>query len=215
MFYSDNSYHIICVTETWLKSNHPNRVVKLDGYKIYRSDRPVRRGGGSAIFIRDDLVKICKPKVLFKQTTIEYELFALQFLIGSISTVIVVTYIPKKGCSLDFLDSYLSEINSRHDSIILTGDLNIDFLTPNESRDIREMFSHYDLSFTQTEPTRVSDTSATLLDIIVSNRRITNFMNYCKIADHDIISCFLDYPIPPPPSGHYGRDYSNINFSAT
>lgn len=52
--------HIVCVTETWLKSSTPNSIFYCqDQYEIYRCDRPKlstkSKGGGVAIFVRKDL----------------------------------------------------------------------------------------------------------------------------------------------------------------
>lgn len=39
-------------SETWMKSHVTNRAVEFDGYRIYRNDRPGRRGGGVCIYIK-------------------------------------------------------------------------------------------------------------------------------------------------------------------
>jgi len=40
---------VAAVTETWLSKTVDSNVTKMDGYTLYRSDRPCRRGGGIAL----------------------------------------------------------------------------------------------------------------------------------------------------------------------
>ena len=50
-----NSIDIACVTETWLKQEVPTEIVDISGYVCHRKDRATRRGGGVAVYVRDDL----------------------------------------------------------------------------------------------------------------------------------------------------------------
>lgn len=44
----------ICISETWFNPHINDNIYKLNGYRIYRSDR-VSNGGGVAIYIRDNI----------------------------------------------------------------------------------------------------------------------------------------------------------------
>ena len=48
--------HIICLTETWLDVHSK---FKLEGYTIFRKDRPDRRGGGIAVLVKNTIN--CEP----------------------------------------------------------------------------------------------------------------------------------------------------------
>lgn len=55
---SNTNIHVICVTETWLNASHTNQMVKIPNYNIIRNDRDSankKRGGGVAIYIRNDM----------------------------------------------------------------------------------------------------------------------------------------------------------------
>ena len=52
---SMKSPHVICLTETWLNSSVDSALVSLPNYSLCRSDRPNRRGGGTAIYIHHDI----------------------------------------------------------------------------------------------------------------------------------------------------------------
>ncbi|PKU46846.1 nipped-b-like protein [Limosa lapponica baueri] len=46
------NYDIVTITETWWDDTH-NWSAALDGYKLFRRDRPGRRGGGVALYVRE------------------------------------------------------------------------------------------------------------------------------------------------------------------
>ena len=46
---------ILFVTETWLTESIPNEAVNISGFNIIRKDRTIARGGGVAIYIKDDI----------------------------------------------------------------------------------------------------------------------------------------------------------------
>ena len=47
-----NQAEIVVLSETWLKSHHPDASVSLPGYNLFRRDRKRRKGGGTAIYIK-------------------------------------------------------------------------------------------------------------------------------------------------------------------
>lgn len=52
----DGNWHIIGVTESWLKPHMSNDLVSFPGYQIYRNDRLGKGGGGVALYVREDFV---------------------------------------------------------------------------------------------------------------------------------------------------------------
>ena len=53
---------VISVTETWGKEWIRDGILDLKGYKMYRNDRNLKRGGGSILYISNDLEhRECKP----------------------------------------------------------------------------------------------------------------------------------------------------------
>ncbi|PKU26818.1 hypothetical protein llap_22878 [Limosa lapponica baueri] len=47
-------HDLIAVTETWWDSSHDWNAV-MDGYVLFRKDRPARPGGGVALYVREQL----------------------------------------------------------------------------------------------------------------------------------------------------------------
>jgi len=49
-----DSYNLVAVTEMWWDNLHDWYAV-MDGYRLFRKDRPTRRGGGVALYVREQL----------------------------------------------------------------------------------------------------------------------------------------------------------------
>jgi len=51
---------LTAITETWWDSSHDWNAV-IDGYVLFRKDRPTRRGGGVALYVREklDSIELC------------------------------------------------------------------------------------------------------------------------------------------------------------
>jgi len=47
-----DSYDLVTITETCWDSSHDWHAV-MDGYRLFRKDRPTRRGGGVALYVRE------------------------------------------------------------------------------------------------------------------------------------------------------------------
>lgn len=52
---SNQALDLVCLTETWLTPEVESNLVNIPGFTLVRSDRISRRGGGTAIYIRDEL----------------------------------------------------------------------------------------------------------------------------------------------------------------
>jgi len=46
-----DSYALVAITETWRHSSHDWHAV-MDGYRLFRKDRPTRRGGRVALYMK-------------------------------------------------------------------------------------------------------------------------------------------------------------------
>ena len=47
---------VVCITETWLDSSVDSSLIHISGYSLCRNDRKDRRGGGVAVYIRNEIV---------------------------------------------------------------------------------------------------------------------------------------------------------------
>lgn len=53
--FSDVRNHVVAVSETWLQEDTLDAAVALPGYNLVRRDRCGKRGGGVAIYVREEL----------------------------------------------------------------------------------------------------------------------------------------------------------------
>lgn len=54
-YFSAADFHIICLSETWLRPAISDDMVHLAGYTLYRCDRQGRMGGGVAFYIKNSI----------------------------------------------------------------------------------------------------------------------------------------------------------------
>lgn len=55
LYFMSEDYHIICMSETWLRPAVADAMVVLPGYALHRYDREGRLGGGVAFYLSDAL----------------------------------------------------------------------------------------------------------------------------------------------------------------
>ena len=180
-------FSVIGITETWLNSNSP-QLFHLQNYELIRADRAHGKGGGVGIYVHDQLkfkrrhdLHIDGTEDLFIEITNNKD---RNIIIGTIYRP------PNNGIDL-FLHNFdegLNRISQENKYIYLMGDYNIDLLTsiqPNNSRFINilqsnTLFPHIN------KPTRICNTSQTLIDNIFSNVycNSVNGIFYSDISDH-------------------------------
>jgi len=49
-----DDYDFVAITEMWWDNSHDWHAV-MDGYRLFRKDRPTRRGGGVALYVREQV----------------------------------------------------------------------------------------------------------------------------------------------------------------
>lgn len=54
-YFTNSNYHIICMSETWLRPEIGDDLVSLPGYVLFRRDRIGRIGGSVAFFLSTSL----------------------------------------------------------------------------------------------------------------------------------------------------------------
>ena len=91
----------------------------------------------------------------------------------------------------EVFEEQLTNVVKTNKEIIILGDFDIDY-NEIDNRDFKSLLNIFGLKQVIAEPTRTTETSSTLIDLIITNRpeNITNkgvFPN--SIADHDMIAC--------------------------
>ena len=217
---------IVCVSETRLKGD-PLINVSIPGYNFLHSDS-VTNAGGVAIYVSSKF-----------QFTIDHELnlnvngcedIWLNVCLGNNTekkiTIGAVYRHPNTSTRNieDFsqaLSNVMNKITMRKDVFYLLGDLNIDIsptkVTPGSSIYIDSLNSFGSVPIV-TIPTRVTDTTSTIIDHIITNDtfRVIKpgvIRHDNKLSDHYVIFCSISgFSISPLKVNHHTfRDKSNLN----
>ena len=191
---------VVLISETWLTESSPD--VNIPGYEMYRQDRSHKRGGGVAILTSTRLRCVLRPELSSKIE--ESECVTLELLLrNGDKCLISLMYHPPNSDSHTFLASYNSLVcamkKEQPKGIIIGLDHNLDFLKSDKHQPTSD-FIQSNLDFglipTVTRPTRITNTSATLIDnIMVSQNLCGSYTSNILIndtSDHLPAVCVLN-----------------------
>ena len=190
---------IICLTETWLNDSVESSLICIRGYQVSRADRCFRRGGGAAVYVRDD--------VYYDNISEKFEVKGgIDFLVMDISTYnvfLICIYIPPSlpANELHEIHDFLVEaadnlLTSKPNyNIVIAGDMN-KFNTDSLCKELA-------LTDIITKPTRL----ANVLDHVLVTKSLATFYDSDQVvydapigtSDHLVITCVPDSTSPPKP----------------
>ena len=184
-------FDIINFTESWLKEGN-KQLYAINDYNDFHNLRDDgRRGGGISIYISKQFeAKIIKESTI----TLNYiETLFIEIVKENRKILIASVYKPNRSDDHLFIEklSHLLSTNSKNNyhDIILMGDFNFDLLKYEENnitQDFLNTMNSQSLIPVISKPTRVTDSSATLIDnIFISNPiNFTSGIIITDISDH-------------------------------
>jgi len=189
----------IFLCETFLKDNI-SHLYNIPGYNFVYKNRPNTSRGGVAIYInakfnyilREDFSIFISGK--FESLFVEIDSNAFKAIIGSVYRV------PNTNLSesLSNYETIIKKLHSYNNNIIIGTDQNLDYIkidTHKSTEDLLSLFLTNGLVPTITKPTRITHTSATLIDnIYISIKNKTNIQSgiICTdISDHLPVFTFV------------------------
>ena len=203
----DNNIDVIALSEIG-KKNIANRVALLNRYGFgMRYDLPQLSKGGVALIFKNDLLITERPDLKIMKNndiTCKLDVEDIWIEISIVENkkkedyVIGVVY-RHPGSTMQCLDQFTKKIeqimiktNAENKKCVIMGDINIDGLKINSNAHVELFFkSVMEQNFipTITLPTRVVDSSVSLIDHIIVNRNVikNNTVTgnlYCGITDH-------------------------------
>lgn len=188
----NHQFSIIAVSETWL-SNETEDIFPLDNYTTVFKSRHSNRGGGVGFYIRNDInFKIREDISIFEDNL--YETLFVEIDQDLQKNIIIgVLYRPPGNDIKIFqekIDLQLSKLSRENKICYIAGDFNLNLLNCESHQHTSNFFnsmissSFYPLI---NKPTRITNTSATLIDNIFTNnitdKMLTGIM-YTDISDH-------------------------------
>ena len=215
----EKNFDILSFSETWFNTSVSNASVHLDGYNIFRLDRLRKKGGGVCAYVKSSL-KVKTLKDLTRTSDSGLQQLWLQIQHKHLKSVIVcIVYRPPDSaisCLTDELMPSYTHALSLKKSIILTGDLNCDLMSDNPRGDALRSFC-VAVNATQLikDPTRVTNSSSTLIDIVLSSDpglvKDSGVLDM-TISDHFLVYAVLDLKILKPKACYITtRSYKKYN----
>ena len=182
-----NKVDIVLLQETWLTSENKNRL-NIPGYKHFAAHRPNKKGGGVSILINDELksreISLKDFGTLTEAKFVEIKLEDRRLVVGSM-------YRPPNSKGSDFITNFekimkILKLSEKTD-VIIGLDHNLDFLKASKHKEtslfINRVFD-YGLLPCITRPTRITHTSASLIDnILVSGKLHDHCLSGIAISD--------------------------------
>ena len=162
---------LLCLSETWLKSQVLDKFLPFPGYRILRRDREGRRGGGVAILHREEMQ--VKQLSMSGEGPLE-TLWASATWRGGRPTTVGVIYRPPDSpvaASLEHLEDQLREAAGAGRPVFALGDLNFNVLDSNSPDTRRYLQVIRELNMIQLidGPTHLEPTPSAL-DHIITNQ---------------------------------------------
>jgi len=188
-------FSIIALTETWLNNNDTEYYV-IPGYKLITVNRDGRLGGGVCMYVRNNIDFKLRNDLTMDSSIAEC-LFIEIINSNSKNSLTGVIYRAPNN-KYDEFDSKLTDLLTAIDKegkiCYLLGDFNIDLLKykhcNNSSNFLNQMISSM-LVPTINRPTRITNSSATLIDNIFTNKP-TNYFSGILLNDlSDHLPIFL------------------------
>ena len=156
---------ILCLTETHLS---PDDDIVLSSYSkdFHRRDRRTGPGGGVIIY--------CKNSVLSKRRidleNNDIEIIWIEIKIDCHTFLLGCLYRPESNIAYwSKLDNMFETVIETNMNIIITGDINVNMLNIEQNPHLNHLLLKYNLTNLVTEPTRITPTTSTLLDVVLTN----------------------------------------------
>ena len=168
----DLTFDVLALSETWLHKNNDD----ISGFPHYNQLHNFRKnkvGGGVSILLRDNIQYKELDHLSTMSKTME-SIFAEIYMTEK-NIIVGCIYRPPNSDMVKFIEEItilINKINKLNKHVYLMGDFNVDLLQYNNhsmtSEFIDVMFSTYYIPLIN-RPTRVTDSSATLIDNIYTN----------------------------------------------
>ena len=191
-FLQNHKIDILTLNELFI--NNQQLTFSIPGFTFLYKNRKSGTGGGVGIYVRNGIDFVRKTEL----ENDEMESIFIEIRPKSSKTFIIGTiYRPpesSKHLSKNFesiLSTNLKDIDNRNTETIIMGDLNVDYLKQN-NHSIKNIFQLNGFCQLIKTPTRVTETTATLIDVIFTNKKHNishNTVIAAGFSDHDLIAC--------------------------
>ena len=200
----NHMFTVVALSESWLKDQN-FELYGLDGYQAEHQYRSHKGGGGVSLFVKEGIEYFLREDISVKNNTLESLFIEIDkdCIDKPHNAIIGVLYRPPGNDLIPFneyLEEILAKIKAEKKLVYLLGDYNVDLLQYEKhtaSQDFLDLLYSHHLLPNITKPTRVTKSSATLIDNIFSNdissaENLFKGLLYTDITDHYPIF-YIDY----------------------
>ena len=184
---------LIAFNETRLDANITDNIINLDGYDIVRKDRS-RNGGEVCIYLRSSI----NYKVRNDLVPTELEAVCVEIIKPHSKPFLVTTVYRTLSALSEFFDHFkklIKAVDNENKEMYILGDLNCNMLKTNNdsnipTKKIKPLYELYQLTQLIDEATRVTPTTTSLIDHIVTNmpEKISDScVIHTGISDHSLV----------------------------
>ena len=225
---SNLNINVIGFTEIRLNPSLSS-LYELPGYHMFTNSRNVHGGGVSLYVARDYESTVVKD---FTISDNSIETIGVQATVGTRKSIFLCVYRPPSGIFTTFqqvINDILSSVYEQNfEAIYVFGDFNLNLFKCNDNNvsDYVNLMYSFSLFPFITKPTRITSTSATLIDHMWSTQleeNVGNFIIQTDVSDHfPILSQFKTHNVQEPQiiwkryvtafsMGEFAKDLSLIN----
>lgn len=203
---------VVCLTETHIVEEINDFEIKIRNYRVVRCNTENRLTGGVLTYIRQNI----QYEEIINKAIENNVWISIIKVTGRLESITIgnVYHSPSTSDGR-FIEIIVEECEKVLDMgrIIMVGDFNIDVSKKNDY--VKRLQSNMSfLGFKQyvTEPTRITETSETIIDLVYSNFYIdTTVLLTPKVTDHQIVRLDLEnYANENEKLEIYTRDYTNM-----
>lgn len=186
LFFQNSGYHIVCMSETWLRPAISDDMVRLPGYTLFRCDRIGRAGGGVGFF----LINSGAISATILESTGEDYYHKPEYMFAEISVdnasrlLLAIIYRPPHcGHLISFEERFL-ELQTAYLHSIIMGDFNVNMAVDNfDSAQLRSFISSSGSYLVPYRATHCLRLSSTLID-------------HCIVDDEDKVMKHGQHGVP-------------------
>ena len=188
----DHTFTVISISETWFNENNVD-MCDIENYVLINAPRPDRRSGGSALYIHNSVSYRIREDLKLTDNNHSESVFIE--ILNSVNKNIIVGNVYRAhrtdlNLFLIDLENCLSKISHENKQCFISGDFNLDLLkhdTNNLIDNYLNIFYNNNMRPLIDRPTRITPTSATLIDNIFTNvltHHITSGIFVTSLTDH-------------------------------
>lgn len=217
---ADLSIDVLAINETKLDSTVNDNEVYIPGYEIIRRDRYLkgRSGGGVCLYVRSTINYSIRSDLSTELETVTIEIRKPRS-----KPFVVSTWYRPPNSLVDifrFFEAFIGELDSENMEYWVLGDLNCNINAhkpDNDTKSLLNIANVYGMHQLISEPTRITDKSSSLIDVIFTNcpeRVVCSGVSHIGISDHSLVYAFRKISTDLSNKGHntvYYRKFKNFD----